>query len=63
MKIQPITICWYVKTECTGKFTVLNDFIGKEERCENNDLMFYLKKLDKEYNKPKQVGKEKKKKA
>lgn len=24
--------------------------------------MFYLKKLDKEYNKPKQVGKEKKKK-
>lgn len=63
IKIQHIKVCWYSKTEFTGKFTTLNAFIGKEERYENNDPRFHLGNLEeKECNTPEQVENKKREK-
>ena len=42
-----------MKSDLTGKFIPINDYINKQERCQINDEILHLKKLKKEETKPK----------
>ena len=43
MKIQFIETCEVQQMQFRGKFTLLNAYIGKEERSKINHLNFHLK--------------------